>query len=224
MNFSPRPGMAPIVIAIVVVVVVAIAGVGTYLLVFSGSASSTGRVTVSSSSTLLSSSTLSSQASSSVQGYQNYKGTFSYTTPLGPFGISDVGGQVQEWNSTQSASGSFAFAVNPATYTGTGTGQGTITVSTHGYCTGSATVQYTFTIQVAYPPGENMTIAFNTPNPQDVMVQLNCKGSVQGFNQSNNPVKFLSVYPNGVFPGAFPATRSQPLKNGISYTVTVVLS
>lgn len=215
MDAKHRLGVTPIVIVIVVVVVIAVAGVGTYLFVFSGRGMSNGRATVSISSTL------SSQSTSSVPGQQNYKGDFTYTAPIGPFGLNGGGGALQEWNSTQSASGSFTFSINPATYTGTGSGQGTITVATHGYCTGSTTLQYMFTVQAAYPPGENMTIAFNPPSPSNVTVQLTCQGSTQGFSQADNPVTYLSVYPNGLYLGAFPATVSEPLTNGISYTVTI---
>jgi hypothetical protein len=152
----------------------------------------------------------------------NYKGTFAYVTPLGPFGINDSSGKPVEWNSTQTASGSFAFSINSATYFGTGSGQGSITVATRGYCTGTVTVPYTFTIQVTHPPDENFEIAFNTPTPSSAMVQLNCRGPTVGFSTANNPVAFLSVYPNGLNLASLPTTASQEPTGGISYTVTIM--
>lgn len=210
-----RWGITKVAIVITVVVVLVVAGVGVFVLVFPGSGSSTYKTTISLNPTL------SSSSSGSSQGSQNYNGTFSYTEPVGPSGVGDAGGQVMEWNSSQSASGSFTFAIDPATYTGTGSGQGTITVVTSGYCTGNTTVHYTFTIQAAWPPGENMTIAFNLPTPASVTVNLTCEGSTKGFSPANNPVSFLSVYPNGLSLGSFPTTESQPPTNGIGYTVSI---
>ncbi len=174
------------------------------------------------SSTLTIGTTTSTGPMSSVQGSESYKGTFAYVNPLGPFGINDSSGKPVEWNSTQTASGSFTFSINPTTYIGTGSGQGSITVATHGYCTGTVTVPYTFTIQAVHPPGENFEIAFNTPTPPSAMVQLACQGSTAGFNQANNPITFLSVYPNGLNVASLPTTASQAPTAGISYTVTIV--
>jgi hypothetical protein len=151
----------------------------------------------------------------------NFRGNFTYVDPIGPSGINDSSGKPIQWNSTQTASGTFTFSINPTTYIGTGSGQGSITVETKGYCTGSTTVQYTFTIDAGQAPGESI-ISFNTPDPPTVMVDLSCEGSTAGFFTSNNPVAFLSVYPNGVSPTSFPATISQVLTGGISYTVDIV--
>ena len=164
-------------------------------------------------------STTSSQ--SGIQGGQNYKGSFQYISPLGPSGINDSSGKPIQWNSTQSASGSFVFSIDPSTYQGTGTGQGSITVTTRGYCTGTVIIPYTFTIQVVHAPGENFIISFNTPTPSTAMVQLTCQGSTVGFYTANNPVPFLSVYPNGLSEPALPATASQQPTGGISYTVAI---
>lgn len=220
-----RVGIATLVIVIVIVVVVGIAGAGVYVLVVSApGATGTSTTTViigptTSTATLQSVTTVTQ--SSGAQGSQNYKGTYTYANPLGPFGINDSSGKPVEWNSTQMASGSFTFSVNPATYLGTGNGQGTMVVTTRGYCTGTVTVPYTFSIQVVHPPGENFVISFNTPTPSSATVALTCQGSTLGFNTANNPVAFLSVYPNGLSIASFPSTSSQPPTAGISYTVTI---
>jgi hypothetical protein len=232
MKAKSRLGIAPLVIAVILVVVVAVAGIGVYVFVFTGpgaGGSSTSTVTVGNASSVTNShtstvtigSTVSTGPAAGTQGYENYRGSYTYVTPLGPFGINDSSGKPVEWNSTQTATGSFTFSVNPATYIGTGSGQGSITVTTHGYCTGTVTVPYTFTIQVAHPPGENFIISFNTPTPSTVMVQLTCVGSTNGFNTTNNPVAFLSVYPNGLSLASIPATSSQVPTAGISYSVSI---
>ena len=226
-----RSAITTLVIAVILVVVIAVAGVGVYVFVFTGSStgdSSTSTVTIGNASSLTNSQTstvtigsTTSAPTTATHGYENYKGSYTYVTPLGPFGINDSSGKPVEWNSTQTATGSFTFSINPATYIGTGTGQGSITVTTHGYCTGAVTVPYTFTIQATHPPGENFEISFNPPTPSTVMVQLTCQGSTMGFNTSNNPVSFLSVYPNGLSPASIPSTSSQVPTGGISYTVTI---
>lgn len=223
-----RPGVATLAIVVILVVVVAVAGAGVYVFVLTGpstGSSTTPTVTIGNASSVTnghtSTVTVGPSTSTGTQGYENYKGTFVYANPLGPFGINDSSGKPVEWNSTLSASGSFTFSINPATYIGSGSGQGSITVATHGYCTGTATVQYTFSITVAHPPGENMIISFNTPAPSSVMVQLTCQGPTTGFNTANNPVTFLSVYPNGLSLASVPSTSSQTPTGGISYTVTV---
>jgi hypothetical protein len=152
----------------------------------------------------------------------NFKGDFTYVTPIGPSGINDSSGKPIQWNSTQTASGTFAFSINPTTYIGTGSGEGNITVDTRGYCIGTTTVHYTFTINAVHAPGEFYEISFNTPSPPTVKVQLNCQGSTAGFFTANNPVTYLSVYPNGVSPTSIPATFSQALAGGTSYTVNIV--
>lgn len=225
-------GVAPLVIAVVLVVVVAVAGIGVYVFVFTGPSTgggSTSTVTVGNLSSVPSGhtttvtigSTTSTGPTTGTQGYENYQGNYTYVTPLGPFGINDSSGGPVEWNSTQTATGSFTFSINPATYIGTGSGQGSITVTTRGYCTGTVTVPYTFTVQATHVPGENFEIAFGTPTPSNATVQLTCQGSTNGFNTANNPVTFLSVYPNLLSPVSIPATSSQAPTGGISYTVTV---
>jgi len=215
---NKRSGISLGVIVIVVIVVVAVAGVGAYEFVFSVPSATGGKSTTT---TLVIGTTTSSDQTSSAPGSQTYRGTFTYVTPLGPFGINDSSGKPVEWNSTQSVSGTFTFSINPATYIGTGSGQGTIIVATHGYCTGSTTVQYTFTIEAVHPPGQNFEISFNPPTPSTVTVELTCQGSTKGFNEANNPVTFLSVYPNGLNVASIPTTASQVPTGGISYTVTI---
>ena len=160
-------------------------------------------------------------SSSTVNGMVNYRGNFTYVTPLGPSGINDSSGKPVQWNSTQTASGTFTFSINPATSIGRGSGQGTITVATHGYCTGSTTVQYSFTINAVYETGFGFEIGFNNPNPPTVMVQMSCQGSTNGFFTANNSVKYLSVYPNGLNPVTIPYTTSQSPKGGIGFTVNI---
>ena len=208
-----RSALATIVV-VVLIVIIALAGVAVYVFAFASPGPTPGSTSTDRVGTTTGSTT-------SLQGQRSYRGTFSYTQPLGPFGISGSGGTVTEWNSTQTASGSFTFSIDPTTYTGDGTGQGSIPVATHGYCTGSATVPYTFTISAVWPPGSNMTILFKLPTPSNVTVQLSCQGSTQGFNVSNNPVTFLSVYPNGPSVSAFPATFTRALSAGVAYTVTI---
>ncbi len=50
---------------------------------------------------------------------------------------------------------------------------------------------------------------------------LTFQGSTAGFSAANNPVTFLSVYPNGLNPASFPFTASQVPTAGISYTVAI---
>jgi hypothetical protein len=214
------------VIVVIIVVVLAVAGTAVYVFTLSspgtpgaGTSTTTIGTTISLATTPRTTASLATTGTST--GYENYKGTFTYTVPLGPFGINDSSGKPVEWNSTYTASGSFTFSIDSSTYLGTGTGQGTITVSTHGYCTGSAVVPYTFKIQAGHPPTENFFIGFEQPTPANVTVQLTCQGSTNGFNTANNPVSYLSVYPNEVTPASIPYTTSQPPTNGISYTVDV---
>jgi len=233
LSFAHR-AIATLTIVIVIVIVVVVAGVGTYVFVFTSS-SGTGTqsttmsfsqtVTVStptSTSQSVTPTTSSVSSTTSVTGLKTYKGNFTYITPLGPFGINDSSGKPVEWNSTQTASGTFTFSINPNTYLGTGTGQGSMIVTTRGYCTGSVTVPYTFTITAGQPPGENLLVAFDTPTPSNVTVQLTCQGSTVGFNTANNPVSFLSVYPNEVYTATVPVTEHQAPTGGISYTINII--
>jgi hypothetical protein len=218
--------------AVVLVVVVVVAGVA-YVFVFANpgppgatttatSTLSLGTSTPTAHTTVTTETLGGTTASSGSQGYEDFSGSFTYVVPLGPSGINDSTGKPIQWNSTQTASGSFMFSINPATYIGSGSGMGTITVATRGYCTGSSTVQYTFAIQaVLNPETKNVTIDFDLPTPSTVMVQLACQGSTVGFYTANNPVTYLSVYPNGLDLNSFPAKVSSILTGGISYTVNI---
>jgi len=215
-------------LVIVLVVVIAVAGVA-YVFVFA-SASSSGVKTTTTSTLTIGSATSDvptttvtiGSLTTTTQSYQDFSGTYTYTVPLGPSGINDSTGKPIQWNSTQTATGSFTFSINPSTYLGGGSGQGSIMVSTRGYCTGSNTVKYTFGIEAEDIPGtKNVSIAFNDPSPSTVTVQLSCKGSTVGFYTANNPVTYLSVYPNGLDLNSFPAKASEVLTGGISYTVAI---
>ena len=213
-------------VALVVVLVLAAVAAGGYFLVASRStsASSLGSTSVSSSS----SSAAKAAASSSIMttpttGGVSFAGTFTFVQPLGPSGINDSSGKPVQWNSTQTASGTFTFTVNPSTYIGSGTGQGQITVRTTGYCTGSVTVPYNFTINATHAPGEDYEVGFALSKQSDanITVPLSCQGSTVGFFTANNPVSYLPVYPNLITFAAAPYGDSQPLTTGISYTITV---
>jgi hypothetical protein len=187
----------------------------------SSSAGGTAQTSTSHSVTLTTSTSTFPSTSSVVSGILSYKGTFEYVTSIGPSGINDSSGKPVQWNSTQAASGAFAFSINPQNYSGTGTGQGTITVATMGYCTGNETVSYTFAVSAFHLPGENITVAFENPSVSNVTVPLTCQGSTAGFYTANNPVPFLSVYPNEVTVVSVPDTISQPLTGGTEYTITI---
>ena len=222
-----RSAITTVMLVVVLVVVVAVAGVA-YVFVFASPGSPGAKTTTS---TMIIGTAISSVPTTTLtvgslttgtQSYEEFSGTFTYTVPLGPSGINDSTGKPIQWNSTQSATGSFTFSINPSTYLGSGSGHGSITVATRGYCTGSSTVPYTFAIEAVNEPGtKNVTIDFDNPTPSTVMVQLSCQGSTAGFYTANNPVKYLSVYPNGLDLNSFPAKASAVLTGGISYTVSV---
>ena len=222
-----RSGITTILLVLVVVVVIAVAGVA-YVFVFAGPSSPGDKTTTS---TLVVGTATSSVPTTTVtvggsttgtESYEDFSGTYTYTVPLGPSGINDSTGKPIQWNSTQTATGSFTFSIDPSTYLGSGSGKGSIVVSTRGYCTGSNTVPYTFVIEAVEIPGtKNVSITFNDPTPSTVMVTLSCLGSTVGFYTANNPVTYLSVYPNGLDLNSFPAKASAVLSGGISYTVSI---
>jgi hypothetical protein len=231
LELRDRKGVATPIIVLAVILVIAVGAAGAYF-VFSSRGSSSGSSSTNSknsssagtshSTSRTSVSSSLSTSSSSPSGLRTYAGTFAYTQPLGPFGINSTSsGKISEWNSTESSSGTFVFSINPANYTGTGSGRGTMIVTTRGYCTGSVTVPYTFTIEATDILGGNITVGFLTANPESAMVQLTCQGPTTGFNQANNPVSFLSVYPNLVSISSAPKTVSQPPITGISYSITI---
>ena len=226
-----RAGITTLLMVVVLVVVIVVAGVA-YVFVLSnpgspGAPTTTSTMTVGSGTSRAPTTTTteilgSVPTSTGSQAYQDYSGSFNFTVPLGPSGINDSTGKPIEWNSTQVASGSFTFSINPSTYEGTGNGHGSITVTTIGYCTGSSTVPYTFGIEAEELPGtKNVSIDFNLPTPSMVMVQLACQGSTAGFNTANNPVSYLSVYPNGLDLDSFPANVYQAPTSGYGYTIEI---
>ena len=222
-----RPAITTIVLVVVLVVVIAVAAVA-YVFVFANPSSPGAKTTTSTlsigtaRSDLPTTSVTIGSSTTGSQSYDDFSGTYTYTAPLGPSGINDSTGKPIQWNSTQTATGSFTFSIDPSTYLGSGSGQGSITVATRGYCTGSSTVKYTFGIQAQHIPGSNnVSIGFDLPTPPTVMVQLACQGSTVGFYTANNPVTYLSVYPNGLDLNSFPANVSQALTGGISYTVSI---
>jgi hypothetical protein len=197
------------VLVIIILLILVAAAAGSYFFF----ASSGGANSTHSSST--------SQSSFSTGAVTTYHGTYVFTFPEGPSGTGEVNGHFASWNSTENAAGSFTFSVYSYSYNGTGAGHGNITVTTHGYCTGSNVVPYMFTIIAYQLPGENLTLAFGLPTPANVSVALTCQGSTQGFDSVDNPVAYLSVYPNLVQTASVPATISQVLPGGISYTITI---
>jgi hypothetical protein len=213
LSIGRRAGLAPLVLAAILIVVVVVAGVGAYVFVISVPGNPGSKTTT----TLY----IGTTSTGTTSGDQYYKGNFTYIVPLGPSGINDSSGKPVQWNSTQTAKGSFTFSLNPATYIGSGEGIGSITVSTGGYCTGLTTVQYTFEITATHAPGENFEIGFDNPTPANVTVKLTCEGSTAGFYTANNPVAYLSVYPNLLYVPSIPTTQTQAPTEGISYTVTV---
>jgi len=222
-----RPAITTILLVVVVVVVIAVAGVA-YVFVFAGAGDTGAKTTTSTliigtaSSSVPSTTVTIGSSTTGTQSYEDYSGTYTYTIPLGPSGINDSTGKPIQWNSTQTATGSFAFSINPSTYLGSGSGEGSITVTTRGYCTGSSTVKYTFGIQAQHIPGSNnVTVGFDDPTPPTVMVQLACQGSTVGFYTANNPVMYLSVYPNLLDVNSFPVNVSRAPSSGYSYTVSV---
>ena len=222
-----RRAITTILLVVVVVVVVAVAGVA-YVFVFATPSSPSAKTTTSTftigtaTSNVPTTTVTVGSSTTGTQSYEDFSGTYTFTIPLGPSGINDSTGKPIQWNSTQTAKGSFTFSINPSTYLGSGSGQGSITVTTRGYCTGSSTVQYSFGIEAQHIPGtNNVTIDFNDPTPSTVMVQLACQGSTVGFYTANNPVTYLSVYPNLLDVNSFPANVSQAPTSAYSYTVSV---
>jgi len=223
-----RRAITTIILVVVLVVVVAMAGIA-YVFVFASPSSpgvktTTSTLVIGTSTSGVPTTTLTiGSLTTGTQSYEDFSGSYTYTVPLGPSGINDSTGKPIQWNSTQTATGSFTFSINPSTYLGSGSGEGSITVATRGYCAGSSTVPYTFGIEAEDIPGtKNVSIAFNDPTPSTVMVQLSCQGPTAGFYTANNPVTYLSVYPNGLDLNSFPAKASMVLTGGISYTVSVI--
>jgi hypothetical protein len=65
-------------------------------------------------------------------------------------------------------------------------------------------------------------VFFSDPSPSQYMVPLSCTGSVTGVNTStNNPGPFLPVYPNEVTVVTVPASVTENLAGGISYSYNI---
>jgi len=179
-----------------------------------------------------------------------YNGTFVYAIKVGPSGIvvneTPSGNEtIYLYNSFQSATGSFHFSMGGSQlypYNGTGKGTGTLNLTTNGYCTGSATVPYTYNIIDAQFPGlKNMTVIFETvmpnssagittgPNIINKSVTLSCVGPTNGisYTQVSN-FSLLSVYPLIISVNTTGTTTANSTAamnaTGISYRATVTRS
>jgi hypothetical protein len=176
-----------------------------------------------------------------------YNGTYTYSLKLGPGG--EVVNQTPNgnvsiylYNSIQNATGTFNFFVGGREYypyNGTGTGSGTLTLTTHGYCTGSAQVPYTYNVLSAqFPSMANVTVILETVIPDsnvgitygpDIVnksVELSCVGPVNGTKYTKEAnFSLLSVYPNIVSANTLgtTVTNSSVATNatGISYRVVI---
>lgn len=215
---GPRPGISLIVIVLALVVVVVVGGSAFYFIALNGPGTpSTTTHTSKSSNTTVTSTT------AGLAGYKTYSGTYSYFLPIGPSGdrLGD-NNTLQAYNSTQVASGTFTFFINPANYSGNGVGHGTFTITTSGFCSGSTSFQYSFKIFASTILHGNLTVGFQTPIPGNYQVALSCTGSLDGVNTAtNNPGPFLSVYPNLVSVNAAPVNVQQTLSGGIVYQYSI---
>ncbi len=238
-----------IIIVVMVVVILLIVGVGIYFLAAGSSKTTTNTTQLpiiqgntmlpATTSTIASIQTTSTtvsvhsvSASSSVgggstsgsSGITTYSGTFNFSLPLGPSGDRDLSnGTLQMYNTTQVGSGSFTFFIAAQNKSGSGSGHGTLTVTTAGFCSGSSTFPYTFTIPDATTILGNYTVFFGNPVPGNFTVQLSCTGDMSGVNTStNNPSSFLPVYPNEINFASMPVTANEHQTGDISYYYNVV--
>jgi hypothetical protein len=210
-----RSGIAAMFIIIVIIVIVLVASVGAFYALSSGGSHSTTTLATTPSFTTATSSShsstvtpssssstktvvSSSQATATQSGMHTYSGTFNYSIPVGPSGVRSFSNDtVQVYNSTMTASGTFTFFIAPLNESGSGSGHGTITVATHGFCSGSTTISYTFLVPDATSLlGGNITIFFSNPQPGNYSVPLTCTGPMAGVSTAtNNPGPFLPEYP-----------------------------
>ncbi len=208
MNLSEpkRPGIAVALIVIVIVIVVIIASVGAYYALSSSKTTttpSTGSSITTTTSTSITVLTTASNSESSTgpSGLTYYSGTFNFSLPEGPSGVRSLpNGSAQYYNSVQTASGTFTFSLAAGGLSGSGTGKGTFTMTTTGFCSGSDTFPYTFTIpDVTTEIQGNITIFFASPVPGNYTVALTCTGDMTGVSTAtNDPGPFLPVYPNEI--------------------------
>jgi hypothetical protein len=216
------------VIVAAIIVVLVVAGAATYYLVVASSSSSslskssTHASTASSSTPRTSASSSASTAGSST--LKTYSVTFNFTQPLGPVGELTFSNNdtVKTYNSLQVASGSFTFSINPANYSGSGSGHGTMTVTTTGFCSGRTTFSYTFKIPDATNLlGGNITVFIGDPTPMNFTVPLTCTATANPGSTNGNTFPFLSVYPNEISVATVPATVTQHLTGGVTYSYSV---
>ena len=154
--------------------------------------------TRSSSSPSSSASVTVSRSATTQSGLKTYSGTFNYSIVVGPSGVrSFSNGTIQVYNSTQTASGTFTLFIAPLNGSGSGSGHGTITVATHGFCTGTDTISYSFLVPDATTLlGNNLTVFFSNPEPGNYSVPLTCTGPMSGVSTAtNDPGPFLPEYP-----------------------------
>lgn len=226
-----RSGVTTVFLVIIVVIIIFALIIGIYIALGRGtSVTSTHSTNTSTSSLLINHSTSStsilttfSTSSSTVSGVITYTGTFNFSLALGPSGERlSSNNTVETYASTISGVGTFTFSINAINSSGTGNGQGVLTVKTIGFCSGSTTFPYTFTIPDATTLLGNLTVFIGTPLPSEYTVPLTCTGSISGVNTAtNNPGSFLAVYPNEISVSSVPTSVNQTQSGGISYSYTI---
>lgn len=234
-----RTGIGIALIVVIIVILLVIASVGAYYALSSSKATSTTSfasssgtsVTTTTSTTTIQGFDTTSYTSSSQTGVTYYSGTYNFSLPEGPSGVRSLpNGSAQYYNSVQTASGTFTFSIGAGGLSGSGSGHGTFTMTTTGFCSGSDTFPYTFTIpDVVTFLGGNLTIFFANPTPGNYTVSLSCTGDMTGVSTAtNDPGPFLPVYPNEItiplaslpFSGVFYGTPSTTFVWGYSVEET----
>ena len=73
-------------------------------------------------------------------------------------------------------------------------------MTTVGFCTGSQTIHYSFSIPDATTLlGGNLTVFFSQENPANYSVPLTCTGDMTGVSTAtNNPWPYLPEYPGEI--------------------------
>jgi hypothetical protein len=219
------------VIVAAVIVVLVVASAAAYYLVVANSSSSTSLSKSSAQTSTASSSTPRTASSSTISrtttgssALKTYSATFNFSVPLGPFGELTFSNNdtVKTYSSVQVASGSFTFSINPANYSGSGSGHGTLTVTTTGFCSGSTTFPYTFSIPDATTIlGGNITVFIGDPTPANFTVPLTCTATANSDSTNGNTFPFLSTYPNEMSIATVPVTVTQHLAGNVSYSYTI---
>ncbi|MGA2663655.1 MAG: hypothetical protein ABSF83_01750 [Nitrososphaerales archaeon] len=218
-------------IVIIIVVVLAIASAAAYYALSSSKVASTtsgasntgspvSTTTSRSTVALTTASSTKSGSSSGSAGLTYYAGSFNFSVPEGPSGVRSLSnGSAQYYNSVQTASGTFTFFIAADNLSGSGSGRGTYTMTTTGFCTGSETFPYTFSIPDATTAlAGNLTIFFSNPVPGNYSVSLTCTGDMAGVSTAtNDPGPFLPVYP-GEFTIPLASLPTSELFHGTSST------